>query len=383
LGASTLHFLSTTNKPTPLLPPNHPPWAGHVRPPASALTPDAKNTTTQANLSYYERLKLKQSTAARRLGQESFKPLDACNLCLSRASDPVACGDAHIFCRECAISDLLAQKAGIEAQKAQLRAWEDDDARRRADARDAARARVVADFERGMGLAGGRGTVAVGAAAVVGGRFRLDEAAVEAAAREAEERAGAAIEAEAGEARRAKIAAFWLPANAPSAPLGPLKAVKLQTLCHVGGAGKAHPIALKALLPVVLKYPPGNKGQPTCPSCQRDLSNASGAVLLTSREPAGAEKEDGEGPRKKAKKEKKDKLPPAVCGHVVCKTCAETVVKPAGRCCVCEAKVAPGEMLQLGSEGELGARAKLTAGTGYAASGGAEVKTSSAVVFRV
>lgn len=329
-----------------------------------SLIPDAKNTTTQANLSYYERLKLKQSSAARRLGQESFKPLDACNLCLLRATDPVACGEAHIFCRECAIADLIQQKTGIEAQKAQLRAWEDDDARRRQDARDAARARVVADFERGMGLAGGRGSAPASSSStpVGGGKFKLDEDAIEAAAMEAEERASAAIETEASETRKAKIAAFWLPANTPSAALGPLKAVKLQTLCHVGGGGKAHPISLKGLLPVVLKYPPGTnkEGQPTCPSCQRDLSNASGAMLLTSREPASAEEGDGkedrvngEGPRKKAKKEKKDKLPPAVCGHVVCKTCADTVVKPAGRCCVCEAKVGAGDMLPLGSEGEL------------------------------
>ncbi|KLT43071.1 hypothetical protein CC85DRAFT_296201 [Cutaneotrichosporon oleaginosum] len=340
----------------------------------------AKNTTTQANLSYYERLKLKQGTAARRLGQESFKPLDACNLCLSRATDPVACGEAHIFCRECVIADLIGQKAGIETQKAQLRAWEEDDARRRQAARDAARARVVADFERGMGLAGGRGSKPSSSSSTpvgAGSNFKLDEDAIEAAAGEAEERANAAIEAEASDMRKAKIAAFWIPANTPSAPLGPLKAVKLQTLCHVGGTGKAHPISLKGLLPVVLKYPPGKDkgGQPTCPSCQRDLSNASGAMLLTSREPAGGEDrtvEENGGPRKKAKKEKKEKLPPAVCGHVVCKTCADTVVKPAGRCCVCEAKVEPGGMLPLGSEG-----------TGYAASGGAEVKTSSAVVFRV
>lgn len=336
---------------------------------ACKLTPDAKNTTTQANLSYYERLKLKQAGAARRLGTESFKPLDACNLCLSRATDPVACGAAHIFCRECAISDLIQQKAGIEAQKSQLRAWEDEDTRKRSDAREAARARVVADFERGMGLAGARSAstsasgstskpTSSGSTPVGGGvgKFRLDEDAIESATREAEDRATAAIDAEASEARRAKIAAFWLPANTPSAPLGPLKNVKLQTLCHVGGAGHAHPISLKGLLPVVMRYPPGSRegGKPACPSCQKELSNATGAVLLSSREPAGEDEKEanGEGPRKKAKKDKKEKLAPAVCGHVVCKTCADTVVKPVGRCCVCEARVAPDDMIPLGVEGE-------------------------------
>lgn len=307
---------------------------------------------------------------------------------------------------------MIGQKAGIEAQKAQLRAWEEEDARKRMEAREAARARVVADFERGMGLAGGRSASATASATPAGskptsagassssvgagaGKFSLDEDAIEAAAREAEERATALIDAEASEGRRAKIAAFWLPANTPSAPLGPLKNVKLQTLCHVGAAGSAHPFSLKGLLPVVFRYPPGareregpggKEGKPACPSCQKELSNATGAVLLSSREPAGAEGDkgkekegeeangdaDGEGPRKKSKKSKKEKEPPAVCGHVVCKNCAETVVKPAQRCCVCEARVKAGDMIQLGHEGESRARGGRRAEEGRSTVLGAE-----------
>jgi nitric oxide synthase-interacting protein len=44
-----------------------------------------------------------------------------------------------------------------------------------------------------------------------------------------------------------------------------------------------------------------------------------------------------------------------VCGHVVCKTCVDAIVRPQGRCCVCEAKLEEGEkgLIPLGKEGAL------------------------------
>jgi hypothetical protein len=48
----------------------------------------------------YERSLLRKETAAKRLGGDSFKPLDHCYLCLSRLNDPVACSHGHLFCRE-------------------------------------------------------------------------------------------------------------------------------------------------------------------------------------------------------------------------------------------------------------------------------------------
>jgi nitric oxide synthase-interacting protein len=67
--------------------------------------------------------------------------------------------------------------------------------------------------------------------------------------------------------------------------------------------------------------------------------------------PTPAETDD-EPPAKKKKKGKKDEAP-YVCGHVVCKNCADTIVKPAGRCCVCEAEVDDAGRIPLGKEGEL------------------------------
>ncbi|RXK41641.1 nitric oxide synthase-interacting protein [Tremella mesenterica] len=204
---------------------------------------DAKNNTTQANLTYYERSLLRAPNAARRIGANSFKPLDACNLCLSTAISPVACGKGHLYCRECAIADLLTQKASIETQKRDMERWEENEARERETARLRARERVVADFERGMGLAGpsGRTTTDIRGSEVrsVGeGRKTMEELT-----KEAEERAMKMIENEQAEIRKAKLAAFWLPSLAPEAKLGPIKDIKLQTLCQVGGKGHGHPFS--------------------------------------------------------------------------------------------------------------------------------------------
>ena len=159
----------------------------------------------------------------------------------------------------------------------------------------------------------------------------------------------------------------------------------------------------KTILPVIFTYPPGAKtattipGQngpkPICPSCSKDLSNSNHSVLLSSRQPASASTNgdtlngngngngngdadanaddlEGDRPKKKSKKSK-DKEEPYVCGHVICKTCSDVIVKESGRCCVCEAKIEEGGMIPLGKEG-----------TGFAAAGGAEVKRN-VTTFRV
>jgi nitric oxide synthase-interacting protein len=134
---------------------------------------------------------------------------------------------------------------------------------------------------------------------------------------------------------------------------------------------------------VIFTYAPGStpapglsdtkSPKPICPSCSRDLSNSNHSILLSSKSPltttttTTAEEEDR--PKKKSKKEKgKEEY---VCGHVVCKTCADSIVKESGRCCVCEAGIDSDGMIPLGKEG-----------TGFAAAGGSEVKRN-VTTFRV
>lgn len=167
------------------------------------------------------------------------------------------------------------------------------------------------------------------------------------------------------ESRKAKLPSFWLPTLTPEATIGPLKDIKLQTMCNVGD--HPHALAMKNLLPVHFTYPAPSKsdssnGQttrtPICPSCSREISNATKSILLTSKSPAPSSADadaDGAEPpaAKKTKREKREKEE-AVCGHVVCATCAETIVKPGKQCVVCEAVIRPDkDMIELGREGEL------------------------------
>ncbi|WRT67667.1 uncharacterized protein IL334_004639 [Kwoniella shivajii] len=360
----------------------------------------AKNNTTQSTLSYYERTLLRKDGAARRLGRDSFKPLDSCYLCLSTVDDPVACQSGHVYCKGCCISDLISQKAGIEIKKREMEQWDENEKLEKQEAMLRARERVIIDFEKGMGLGlngsstssggstikripigeeeKGKSTNGNGNGSGIGlGKFELNQNHVETAASEAESKALAKIEIEQIESRKSKLAAFWLPSLTPEAKLGPLKDVKLQTLCHMGGL--PHPISRKTLLPVIFTYPPLSS-KPICPTCTKELSNSTSSILLSSREPLSSstivkndEEEDGDGEAsRKKKKQKKDKdEKPFVCGHVICQTCSDTIVKPQGRCCVCEAKINDDGRIPLGKEG-----------TGFAAAGGAEVKREG-VAFRV
>ena len=105
----------------------------------------------------------------------------------------------------------------------------------------------------------------------------------------------------------------------------------------------------KTLLPVILHYPAG-ASKPSCPSCTKELSNSTSPVLLSSRTPAEAAERSDDGPKKK--KSKKDKDEPFVCGHVICNTCSDRMMKSGKRCPVCEAVVGKEGMIPLGKEGE-------------------------------
>jgi nitric oxide synthase-interacting protein len=208
------------------------------------LISDAKHNTTQSTLTHYERSLLRRQNEARRLGHDSFKPLDHCNLCLSNiySRDPVSCPKGHIYCKECVLTNLITQKASIEASKRELERWEDNEARERYEAKQKARERVISNFEKGMGLGQGiSGRKAIDVKELANGGGKEEEGRVQRLLEEAENKALKVIEEEQLEARKSKLAAFWLPSLAPEAKLGPVKDMKLQTMCHVGG--EQHPIS--------------------------------------------------------------------------------------------------------------------------------------------
>ncbi|KAG8990613.1 hypothetical protein FRB94_004521 [Tulasnella sp. JGI-2019a] len=336
----------------------------------------SKNNTSNSVFSYAEYKKLDYGTKRQRIGVDSMRERLGCALCLQRARDPVACSEGHLYCKECIYTDLLEQKKEIKRQQVTLEQLAKDEEEEKQKKRVEARERVLKDFEeRQLGL-GGKKSLDVPAimddstnAAEKKGltetfrgtkrKFDFDQDEVDTLAREAEDVALQQIEKEQAESRRAKLPAFWLPSLTPDSALGPLKDIKLQTLCHA--TEPAHTLSLKSLVPVTFTFATGNQAStsasvsdsPTvstststeppdaiCPSCKKQLSNSSIAYLIRS------------------------------CSHVVCKTCVETLVKPAKQCVVCDKKCKDRDVVELAREG-----------TGYAAGGRAET-TKASVAFQ-
>lgn len=119
----------------------------------------SKRNTSLPHFTHYERSLLRNTwgTQRTRLTRESFLPFGSCRLCLQPARDPVvACAtNGDLFCRECAINDLLAQRKEIKRLER-----EREDARRRLEEEESrtleeARMRELREFELvSMGLEG-------------------------------------------------------------------------------------------------------------------------------------------------------------------------------------------------------------------------------------
>jgi nitric oxide synthase-interacting protein len=78
----------------------------------------SKRNTSLPHFTAYERSLLRSTwgTQRTRLSRDSFLPFGSCRLCLQPARSPVvACAsNGDLFCRECAINDLLAQRKEIK-----------------------------------------------------------------------------------------------------------------------------------------------------------------------------------------------------------------------------------------------------------------------------
>ena len=72
------------------------------------MTKHSKNNTASSVFSYaeYKKAVKEYGSKRQRLGNESMRRFDACALCLNSARDPVACNEGHLFCKECAYTDL-------------------------------------------------------------------------------------------------------------------------------------------------------------------------------------------------------------------------------------------------------------------------------------
>ncbi|CAK7263493.1 hypothetical protein SEPCBS119000_000518 [Sporothrix epigloea] len=319
----------------------------------------SKRNTSRAVFTSYERslAKAAWSASSARLTRDSFLPFASCALCLELATDPVACPAGDIFCRECALSNILAQKKELRRlERARLQA-ERDRAERTArhDAEDQARA--IQDFELVQaGLEAKRAGNTNGSNGVLGTgsrpretstsstatptpvppnrlleappdgddpdstrkrKFTLDDDELQRIASEDRQRARRAIETERAAAHDAlALPSFWTPSETPSTakkeggdtkgngngdgsgrkpPVVIVDVAGGTTLCPAGH--DRHPYALHTLVSV--QFERDAKDQRVCPACNKMLSNASKAVLAKP------------------------------CGHVLCRSCVHKFVKPA------------------------------------------------------
>ncbi|KAH7117807.1 zinc finger-containing protein [Dendryphion nanum] len=291
----------------------------------------SKRNTSLAFFTSHERASLKNTWGSQssRLTSDSFLPFGSCQLCLLLAVDPVACPAGDLFCRECAMTNLLAQRKEMKRlEKAAARAADDEeDLRARED--EEARTRAVRDFEAvQMGLEvtlgehkGGReiaeqqkeeeedapDTTSPTSTSPKGTKrkFVLSPSDLHATALSDLHRTKRILTSERA-AAKPQLPSFWAPSQTPESNHIRTKEAKRAPVCPSSDPAKPHVIALKTLTSVrftMEKGAEGGKGKEgkeiaTCPSCRKALSNATKAMLA---------------------------IP---CGHVLCKPCVDKFLKP-------------------------------------------------------
>ncbi|PQE14310.1 Nitric oxide synthase-interacting protein [Rutstroemia sp. NJR-2017a BBW] len=349
----------------------------------------SKRNTSRAVFTSHEREMARSAWTSNsaRLSRDSFLPFASCRLCLLPARSPVSCPHGDIFCRECALSNILTQKKEIKrAEKNKEK--EDRDAeedRMREDAE--ARERAVKEFEKvQMGLeakGGGKivgregGKIMVEEEEVgVGKRgekrkFELDEEELLRIAMEERTKARKAIDDE--KASKTTLPSFWVPSVTPSSNTSNTlhtitKKTKQSPICPASPHDSPHPYSLHTLITVHFSEdtnPSTSSSQRICPSCSKPLTNTSKAMLAKT------------------------------CGHVVCKSCVTKFMTPSKErdphapevdssrvlCYVCEAdltegKEGGGKERKEGKEGKIkpGLVEIKSEGTGFASVGGNRVE---------
>jgi nitric oxide synthase-interacting protein len=111
----------------------------------------SKRNTSLPHFTSYERSLLRTAWGTQRgvIGRDSFLPFGSCRLCLHPSRTPsVACAtNGDLFCRECAINDLLAQRkeiARLEKEREEARKRLEEESGRELEE---ARGREVREFE--------------------------------------------------------------------------------------------------------------------------------------------------------------------------------------------------------------------------------------------
>lgn len=358
----------------------------------------SKRNTSLAFFTAHERSQVRAhwGSQSTRLTRDSFLPFGHCRLCLGVARDPVTCGGSspsakptgdkdaetpkpetpkvHIFCRECALNDLVSQRREIKRAERSMGEREREEAERKAEEAEEKRRRDVEGFERANLLAFGPGdrdgdgrdgsrsglgkrkrearemhsssTPTISTSALASGhnskRIERDVRGDDHHPTHDQSTNG---DDEKERKKKTSEASFWIPststntAAAAAANNKMTKASKLHPICPASTPSTQHTYSLKTLITVNFSEEdesssasaPTNNGSSSikaktriCPSCKKALTN-------TSRPMLGASAEG--------------------CGHVVCGNCVDLFLRvPSSapgtaaaaarqeiRCYVCEA----------------------------------------------
>ncbi|KAK7966987.1 Nitric oxide synthase-interacting protein-like protein [Apiospora aurea] len=368
----------------------------------------SKRNTSRAVFTSHEREQAKKawSSTSATLSRESFLPFSSCRLCLEPALDPVACTHGDLFCRECVLSNILAQRKEIKRldklREAEARDRDEDTARQEAEEHE----RAVREFEmtqRGLDVAGRKlgekkkkptqdtttipdtipeETRSSNGTTGTKRKFELDDQELSRIASEDRAKARKALEDE--KAAKPKLASFWVPSITPTSNTKDTlhevtKKAKTTPTCPASPEDKPHTYSLHTLVAVhfteeeeegngtAQKAGKSKKMQRVCPSCKKALSNSSRAMLARP------------------------------CGHVLCRNCVDRFMRPSGhhdphaegvdpeglRCYVCET-----DLVDRGDEGATKSKKKekerikpglvelRSEGTGFSAGGANQVQKS-------
>ncbi|KAG6117310.1 hypothetical protein E4U14_007911 [Claviceps sp. LM454 group G7] len=322
------------------------------------------------------------SSSSARLNRDSYLPFGSCSLCLEIARDPVACSQGDIFCRECSLANLLAQKKELKRAEKARRHASQEDARARVAKDSEDQQRAIRDFElvqAGLAASSGQAVNSRAAAAETNEasragtkrKFILDEDELARIAKADRARARTAIESE--KAAKPSLPSFWTPSLTPdvkdSSNLRPTSLeVKAVPICPSSSDDSIHALSMQSLVTVQFQEDEEKATKTktrSCPSCLKALTNSSSPVMMQQ------------------------------CGHVMCFSCVKRLLLPSKAkevsaassdpdaplvCYVCETPIRDksGTQLQSAAKSSLpmGLVLLKSEGTGFSARGSNKVNKS-------
>ncbi|GER27202.1 nitric oxide synthase-interacting protein [Striga asiatica] len=254
----------------------------------------SKNNNDLAFFTYDEKRKLGYGTQKERLGKDSIKPFDVCSLCLKPFIEPMSCLKGHVFCKECILECLLAQKKDIQrkqaAHTAQLKQEKEEEEERLM----LQKARELEAFDQQN-----HGAIP-----------KYNDKGHNSTDKNEFHGANSVKTTSYEEEALRTMKAFWLPSATPEAPKK-VAPPPSETVCPEG----KEKLRMKNLFPIHFTEDTSDKqkNRPSslnktyiCPSCKVTLTNTLSLVALSS------------------------------CGHVFCKKCADKFMAVDKVCLVCD-----------------------------------------------